>query len=55
MDKYEYKIKVDEIKNLIAQKEYAEAAEIADTIDWNRVKSVMRLCMISDVYKINRL
>ena len=54
MDKYEYKIKVDEIKNLIAQKEYAEAAEIADTIDWNRVKSVMMLCMISDVYKINR-
>ena len=54
MDKYEYKIRSEEIKELIAQKEYVEAAEIADTIDWRRVKSVMMLCTISDLYKINR-
>ncbi len=54
MDKNEYKIKADEIKALIAQGEYQQAAEIADTIDWRRVKSVMMLCTISDLYKINR-
>lgn len=54
MDKYEYKIRSEEIRNLIAQGEYAEAAEIADMIDWRRVKSVMMLCTISDLYKINR-
>ncbi|MCH5275590.1 MAG: hypothetical protein J1E65_07095 [Lachnospiraceae bacterium] len=54
MDKYEYKIRSEEIKSLIAQGEYAEAASIADSIDWRRVKSVMMLCTISDLYKINR-
>ncbi len=54
MDKYEYKVRAEEIKELIAQGEYAQAAEIADTIDWRRVKSVMMLCTISDLYKINR-
>ncbi len=54
MDKYEYKIKSEEIKELITQREYIRAAEIADTIDWRRVKSVMMLCTISDLYKINR-
>lgn len=54
MDKYEYKVRADEIKSLIAEGEYAEAAKIADTIDWRRVKSVMMLCTISDLYKINR-
>lgn len=54
MDKYEYKVRADEIKDLIARGEYAQAAEIADTIDWRRVKSVMMLCTISDLYKINR-
>ncbi|MBP5198836.1 MAG: hypothetical protein J6033_07280 [Lachnospiraceae bacterium] len=54
MDKYEYKVKADEIKSLIEQGEYARAAEIADEIDWRRVKSVMMLCTISDLYKMNR-
>lgn len=54
MDKYEYKVRADEIKSLIAEGEYAEAVKIADTIDWRRVKSVMMLCTISDLYKINR-
>ena len=54
MDKYEYKVRADEIKELIAQGDYVQAAEIADTIDWRRVKSVMMLCTISDLYKKNR-
>ncbi len=54
MDKFEYKIKADEIKELIAQKEYEQAAEIADSIDWRRVKSVMMLCTVSDLYKMCR-
>ncbi|NLL79757.1 MAG: hypothetical protein GX234_08220 [Clostridiales bacterium] len=54
MDKYEYKIRAEEIRQLIAQKEYAAAVQIADTIDWRRVKSVTMLCTVSDLYKINR-
>jgi len=54
VDKYEYKVRLQEIKDLIAKGEYVEAASIADTIDWTRVKSVMMLCTISDLYKINR-
>ena len=54
VDKYEYKIRSEEIKTLIAKGEYEDAAAIADTIDWRRVKSVMMLCTVSDLYKINR-
>ncbi len=54
MDKYEYKVRAEEIKALISEGEFVEAVKIADTIDWRRVKSVMMLCTISDLYKINR-
>ncbi len=54
MDKYEYKVRADEIKALIAEGDFTEAVKIADTIDWRRVKSVMMLCSVSDLYKINR-
>ena len=54
LDKYEYKIRADEINTLIEEGEYADAVAIADTIDWRRVKSVRMLCTISDLYKINR-
>ena len=54
MDKFEYKASADEIKALIAEGEFAEAVKIADKIDWRRVRSVMMLCTISDLYKINR-
>ena len=54
MDKSEYKLRAEEIKDLISRGEYAQAAEIADTIDWRRVKCVLMLCTISDLYKINR-
>ena len=52
MDKYEYKLRVDEIKELIANRRYREAVEIADTIDWRNVKNCTLLCQISDLYKI---
>ncbi|MBO4845184.1 MAG: hypothetical protein J5525_02645 [Lachnospiraceae bacterium] len=54
MDKYEYKLRSDEIKSLIKQREFQQAVEIADTIDWTRIRSVTTLCTISDLYKINR-
>ena len=54
MDKYELKVTVSEIDSLIAKRRLREAAEIADTVDWRRVKNVRTLCRVSDVYKINR-
>ena len=54
MDKYEYKLRNEEINTLIQQKEFQKAVEIADTIDWTRVRSLNTLCTISDLYKINR-
>lgn len=54
MDKFEYKVKSDEIRTLISEGEYQRAVEIADEIDWRRVKSVMMLCTISDLYKMVR-
>ena len=54
MDKYEYKVRSEEILELVEEKNYKAAAEIADTIDWRRVKSVKMLCTISDVYKMVR-
>lgn len=53
MDKYEYKICLEDIRTLIGKRDFAQAVEIADTIDWTHVKSVKTLCMISDLYKIN--
>ena len=54
VDKYEYKLRAEEIKNLIGEGRYAEAVQIADTVNWKKVKSVKMLCTISDLYKINR-
>jgi len=54
LDKYELKVTVSEIDSLIAKRRLREAAEIADTVDWRRVKNVRTLCRVSDVYKINR-
>ncbi len=53
MDKYEYKVRTDEMKQLIREAKFAEAMEIADTIDWRRVKNTKMLCIVSDIYKIN--
>lgn len=51
MDKYEYKIRVDEIDSLIRENKYKEAVEVADTIDWRNVRNSKTLCTISDLYK----
>ncbi len=54
MDKYEYRVRAEEINALIEKREYGEAVKIADTIDWRRVKSVTMLCKVSELYKMNR-
>ena len=51
MDKFDYKVRIDEIEGLIKDKKYKEAVEIADTIDWRNVRNSMMLCSISDLYK----
>ena len=53
LDKYEYKVRTDEMKQLIREGKFAEAMEIADSIDWRRVKNTKMLCIVSDIYKIN--
>jgi tetratricopeptide (TPR) repeat protein len=53
MDKYEYRIKADQIKKLVSEENYISAMKIADTIDWSRVKNVSMLCAISDIYEKN--
>ena len=50
MDKSEYKLRAEEIKDLISRGEYAQAAEIADTIDWRRVRNVNILSMVAGIY-----
>ena len=54
MDKYEYKVRSEEISNLIDKEKYAEAVKIADTIDWRRVKSAAMLLKIAALYRISR-
>lgn len=54
MDKYEYRVRAEQIKSLLAKKEYVEAMRVADTVDWHRVKSISMLCTVSEIYKINR-
>ena len=54
LDKYEYKVRTDEMKQLVREAKFAEAMEIADSIDWRRVKNTKMLCTVSDIYKINR-
>ena len=54
MDKYELKVTISEIDSLISKRRFKEAAEVADSVDWRRVKNVRTLCRISDVYKLNR-
>jgi len=50
LDKYEYKLKLDQMKALAAEGDYATAAEIADTINWRRIKNINLLIKAGDVY-----
>ncbi len=54
MDKYEFNIKVEQIKKLVSKNDFATAMKIADTIDWRRVRNANLLSMISQVYEKNR-
>ena len=51
MDKYEYKLKLDEIETLAGDKNYAAAAEIADSINWRKVRNVNSLMLVGEVYQ----
>ncbi len=53
MDKYEYKLKLDEIETLAGQKNYAAAAQIADGINWRKVRNVNSLMLVGEVYQQN--
>ena len=54
MNKYELKVTVTEIDSLIGRRRFKEAAEVADAVDWRKVRNVRTLCRVSDVYKINK-
>ena len=54
MDRYEYKVRIAQIKSLIENGEFFEALQIVNTIDWRRVRSIQTLCMVSEIYKVNR-
>lgn len=54
LDKYEYKLRLEEIKSLNKKGRFQESAQVADTIDWKKVRNTSTLGIISDVYKINR-
>lgn len=51
MDKYEYKLKLDQMKSLTAEKDYQNAATIADTINWNKIKNVNALVKAGEIYE----
>ena len=53
MDKYEFNIKVEQIKKLVNKGDYETAMKIADTIDWRRVRNVNILSMVATIYEKN--
>lgn len=50
MDKYEYQLKTEHIRQVAARKEYAEAAKLCDTIDWTKIRDVKMLTLAADIY-----
>ena len=53
MDKYEYRVKTEQMQEHMEKKQYKKAMEIADTIDWRRVKNVSTLNTVSEIYEYN--
>jgi tetratricopeptide (TPR) repeat protein len=51
LDKYEYKLKLDQMKSLTAEGKYEEAAEIADTINWRKIKNINALVKVGEIYE----
>lgn len=54
LDKKEYRAKLDEINNLVEQQDYREALKVVETIEWRRVRSARTLCMVSEIYEVNK-
>lgn len=52
MDKYEYQLKTEHIRQVAARKEYGEAAKLCDTIDWTKIRDVKMLTLAADVYTV---
>ena len=53
MDKHEYRSKTEQMLQYLKQKSYTEALEIAESIEWKKVKNVAVLCAVSEVYEAN--
>ena len=54
LDKEEFRIKLEEINNLVEKKDYKGAMEVVDSIDWRRVKNVRTLCVVGEIYAANK-
>ena len=54
MDKYDYKVKTEQMLELMEDGAYGQAAEIADTIDWKRVRNTGMLANVSEIYEKNK-
>ncbi|MBQ1491465.1 MAG: hypothetical protein IIZ39_05850, partial [Blautia sp.] len=54
MDKEEFRIKLEEINNLVEKKDYEGALLVVDSIDWRRVKNVRTLCIVGEIYAANK-
>lgn len=54
MDKEEFRLKLEEINRLVADKDYEGAMNVVDSIDWRRVRNVRTLCVVGEIYAANR-
>ena len=54
MDKNEYRVKLDQINDLVDRRDYKQALDIVNTIDWRRVRSARTLCMVAEIYEANQ-
>lgn len=54
LDKKEYRARLDEINNLVEKQDYREALNVVETIEWRRVRSARTLCMVSEIYDVNK-
>ena len=55
LDKEEFRIKLEEINRLVEKKNYKDAMEVVDSIDWRRVKNVRTLCVVGEIYAANNI
>lgn len=54
MDKHEYRVKTEEMLAYMSEKSYQQAMDVADTIDWRKVKNTSMLCAVSEIYEYNK-